>query len=166
MSAPGKRGGLAGGFLLLILAAVGLSAGGRVLEERPGFCLSCHEMKIFGKTWQSSGAALHHGRCIDCHSGPGVLGAIGAQLTGLEELGRHFFGHPSPGQRYLPGGVPNANCIKCHVRGFARKAHLAVPVAGRECAVCHNHFVDRDFSGEVPLSMRHYQRYVLTRRLN
>ena len=164
MRTPGKRGGIVGGLFLLLVVGVVLSAGGRLLEDRPGFCLSCHEMAFYGKTWQSSGAALHHGRCIDCHSGPGVAGAVSAQMTGLMELARHFFGHPSPARSYRPGGVPNANCLKCHMRGYARLAHRNFSVAGRECAVCHNHFEDRDFSGEVPLSMRHYERYVLTRR--
>ncbi|MGC8528841.1 MAG: cytochrome C [Leptospirillia bacterium] len=166
MRTPGKRVGMLGGAVLLIVVGVVLSAGGRLLEDRPGFCLSCHEMAFYGKTWQSSGAALHHGRCIDCHSGPGVVGAVSAQMTGLEELARHFFGHPFPARSYHPGGVPNANCLKCHVRGYARLAHRNFSVAGRECAVCHNHFDDQNFSGEVPLSMRHYERYILTRRLH
>lgn len=162
----GGKAGIGAGLLVLALFGGVLSAGGRLLEDRPGFCLSCHEMAFYGRTWQSSGASRHHGRCIDCHSGPGIPGAVAAQLTGLQELARHFFGHPDPKRSYSPGGVPNANCLKCHTRGYARRAHRAVPVSGRECAVCHNHFKDRDFSGEIPLSMNIYQKYELTRRIH
>ncbi len=141
----------------MILAGSLASLGGRWLEDRPGFCLSCHEMAFFGKTWRDSGAAKHHGRCIDCHSGAGVLGALSAQMTGIVELNKHFLGHPRPARDYAPGIVPNDNCIKCHVHGYLRAAHKNFDARSHECAYCHNHFEDRNFSGEIPLSMERYQ---------
>ncbi len=146
--------GIAGGIILIGFLS---SLGGRWLEERPGFCISCHEMIFFGHTWKDSGASEHHGTCIDCHSGPGLLGAVAAQLTGLRELGAHFFSHPHPATSYGPGIVSNANCIKCHVRGYFRPAHKGFDASAHECAYCHNHFENRDFSGEIPLSLERYQ---------
>ncbi len=141
----------------MILGGALSSLGGRWLEERPGFCLSCHEMTFYGKTWQESGAAKKHGRCIDCHSGRGIVGAVSAQMTGIVELGTHFLGHPRPRLTYGPGVVPNENCIKCHVHGYIRSAHKDFDFRSHECAYCHNHFKDRNFSGEIPLSMERYQ---------
>ncbi|EQD24780.1 MAG: NapC/NirT family cytochrome c [Nitrospirae bacterium] len=143
--------------LAIFLGGTLASLGGRALEERPGFCQSCHEMDFFGKTWQESGAAKHHGRCIDCHSGPGIIGAVSAQMTGIVELGIHFLGHPRPALSYGPGIVPNENCLKCHVHGYLRAAHRDFDARSHECAYCHNHFQDRNFSGEIPLSMERYQ---------
>ncbi len=141
----------------MILAGSLASLGGRWLEDRSGFCLSCHEMAFYGKTWKESGAADHHARCIDCHSGAGILGALSAQMTGAGELAKHFLGHPHPARTYGPGIVPNNNCVKCHVHGYLRPAHKNFEVRTHECAYCHNHFEDRNFSGEIPLSMERYQ---------
>ena len=153
---------LQAGMLLCVIAGVVLfgsavSASGRWLEERPGFCLSCHEMEFFGKTYQKSGASAHHGRCIFCHSGAGLEGVLTSQMTGLSELWTHFVGHPNPSRTYAPGIVPNENCLKCHVRGYNRDAHrdfkgMAVRF---ECAACHNHFENRDFSGQIPVAFYH-----------
>jgi cytochrome c nitrite reductase small subunit len=136
---------------VLAIGGAALSAGGRLLESRVAFCSSCHEMKFFGEKYVTSGASKHHPNCIVCHSGPGVLGAVSAQMTGLDELRVHFFGHPNPSRVFRPGVVPNENCIKCHVNGYNREAHEAVPLMGRSCAECHNHFRDQDFGGVVPL---------------
>lgn len=136
---------------LLVIGAGALSAGGRVLESQVAFCTSCHEMTFFGEKYVTSGASKHHPNCIVCHSGPGVLGAVSAQMTGAQELAVHFFGHPRPSRVFRPGVVPNENCLKCHVNGYRREAHAAVPLKGRSCAECHNHFRDQDFGGVVPL---------------
>lgn len=142
-------GALYAGGLLLILGGA-LSGGGRLLEEHPGFCISCHEMKFYGRTFQTSGASRHHPDCIMCHSGPGIPGAVGAQMTGLHELAVHFFGSPHPARQFVTGVVPNENCIKCHVHGYDRDAHQGVPLRGRACAQCHNHYAEQDFGGQVP----------------
>lgn len=138
----------AGGVLLILGGA--LSGGGRLLEAHPGFCISCHEMKYYGRTFQSSGAAKHHPDCIMCHSGAGVTGAVAAQMDGLHELAIHFWGTPRPARQYVAGVVPNENCIKCHVHGYDRDAHQGVPIRGRACAQCHNHYAEQDFGGQVP----------------
>ncbi len=137
---------------VLAIAGVALSGGGRYLESFPGFCASCHEMKFFGRSYHESGASRHHPDCISCHSGPGLGGMVGAQMTGLRELAIHFWGTPHPSMAYVPGVVPNENCVKCHVHGYLRDAHQDVPVQGRACAECHNHYQDQDFGGQVPFS--------------
>ena len=155
--------GITAGFLLIGTLT---SLGGRWLEEKPGFCLSCHEMAFYGRTWKESGASSHHGRCIDCHSGKGIIGALSAQMTGLVELGTHFFSHPHPATTYVLGIVPNANCIKCHIHGYHREAHKNFNAPAHECAYCHNHYEDRDFSGEIPLSMERYQERFMKGEIN
>ncbi len=135
---------------VLVLVGVAVSGGGRVLEAYPGFCGSCHEMKFYARSHHESKADRHHPDCIACHSGPGVRGAVEAQMTGLRELVIHFWGTPHPSMKYVRGVVPNENCVKCHVHAYRRDAHQGVPVQGRECAECHNHYQDQDFGGQVP----------------
>lgn len=149
---------LVGVFLGILLLGTGISAAGRWLEERPGFCLSCHEMHPFGRTFRTSGAADHHSRCIFCHSGAGVAGVVTSQMTGLHELWKHFFGHPHPSTTYMRGVVPNENCIKCHTHGYNREAHKNFQASRLECSACHNHFENQDFSGQIPVSMKQYER--------
>ena len=107
-------------------------------------------MKFYGETFKSSGAMRRHPDCIMCHSGPGIVGAVGAQMTGLRELAVHFWGNPRPPRTYVAGVVPNENCIKCHVHGYDRDAHQGVPLHGRACAQCHNHYAEQDFGGQIP----------------
>lgn len=151
------------GFFMGILGVVlfvgtGASLIGRLIEEQPGFCSSCHEMKFFGLTHQSSGAGKDHPECISCHSGKGVVGAVSAEMTGVKELWVHFFGHPAPSRVYVSGVVPNENCVKCHLRGYNRQAHRNFPSTRFECAACHNHYQNQDFSGQIPASMEQYER--------
>lgn len=153
----GKQVAVLLGFLGIIVTGTGISAAGRWLEERPGFCLSCHEMLPFGRNYESTGASVHHKKCIFCHSGKGIGGVVTSQLTGLAELWKHFLGHPHPSMAYVPGIVPNENCIKCHVRGYNREAHKNFHATRLECAACHNHFDDQNFPGQIPESMYQYE---------
>jgi nitrate/TMAO reductase-like tetraheme cytochrome c subunit len=70
--------GIFAGFFFLI---VGGMWGGRVLEHKPSFCISCHEMKPSYDNWIASGASKHHPDCIQCHSG--VLSACPQHLFSL-----------------------------------------------------------------------------------
>ncbi|BAM07558.1 NapC/NirT family cytochrome c [Leptospirillum ferrooxidans] len=137
--------------LMLLVLGGGLSLGGHLLEEKREFCLTCHEMKPLGDGYYASGASRHHQNCIICHSGPGVIGALGAQMTGVKELLVHAMGTPHPAVSYVGGVVPNENCLKCHTRGYDRAAHEGFPAKEKSCALCHNHYKDASFGGEIPL---------------
>ncbi len=136
--------------LMLFVLGAGVSVGGHLLEEKREFCLSCHEMKPYGVWYHASGADRHHANCIICHSGPGVIGAVGAQMVGIRELSVHAFGTPSPAVSFR-GVVPNENCLKCHVHGYNRAAHEGFPAREKSCAFCHNHYKDSHFGGDIPL---------------
>jgi hypothetical protein len=137
--------------LMLLVLGGGLSVGGHLIEEKREFCLTCHEMKPLGKAYYASGASRHHQNCIICHSGPGVLGALGAQMTGIRELLVHAVGTPHPAVSFVGGVVPNENCLKCHTHGYDRAAHEGFPAKEKSCALCHNHYKDASFGGEIPL---------------
>lgn len=43
---------------------------GRALEQQSAFCASCHEERENYDRWLSSGAAVNHKTCIECHKDP------------------------------------------------------------------------------------------------
>ncbi len=57
--------GVAAVLLLLVVGAVGLE-----FSSRPRFCVTCHYMRPYYKSWQES--SHRHVRCIDCHFPPGL----------------------------------------------------------------------------------------------
>ena len=136
--------------LMLLVLGGGLSLGGHLLEEKREFCLTCHEMKPLGEGYYASGASLHHQNCIICHSGPGLTGALAAQMTGIKELVIHAVGTPHPAGSFVGGVVANENCLKCHPHGYDRAAHAGFPAKEKACALCHNHYKDASFGGEIP----------------
>ncbi|MHB8482236.1 MAG: NapC/NirT family cytochrome c [Nitrospiria bacterium] len=125
--------------------------GGRVLENHPSFCNSCHEMNRPHDGWISSGAEKSHPNCMDCHSGAGVTGVIEAELRGLGQLIEHF----TLSERELKGPfiarAPKEFCLKCHHVQMPRtvKAHRPFKIEGKECSRCHRHQAGWEFAGEI-----------------
>jgi nitrate/TMAO reductase-like tetraheme cytochrome c subunit len=124
----------------LVLMPLGM-VGVHKLEEQPAFCLSCHEMERYGETWLSSGLAAKHHDCLQCHSGPGIPGAIGAQVQGAKELWAHLTDNIP---RRIDAEVPDTWCTKCHnPRDMGRtneEIHAGkIVTTGRHCAECHKH---------------------------
>lgn len=128
---PPRRKGL----LRLIWAAVGaaglaaiMAAGGFAFaasqETHDAFCASCHtqpESRFFQRSTATSPidlASFHTTqstptRCIDCHSGTGVLGRMGAELLGAHNALAWYTGTAiQPARQTVP--IQDANCLKCH----------------------------------------------------
>ncbi|NOY55144.1 MAG: hypothetical protein GXP34_04075 [Actinobacteria bacterium] len=152
-------GGLAAlGALLLVTG--GLS--GAHLENRDTFCASCHSQPESVYVTRSLAAnpidlASFHTtkqvRCIDCHSGPGVMGRASALALGVRDATRYFTGRftqPAP----LTRAIADAQCTKCHgdvANGQDFQNHFHVFLAqwqarspnAASCVRCHeSHITD------------------------
>ncbi len=136
--------------VLLGVAALGivLAAGGFTFaasqETHDPFCASCHtepESTFFQRSTAAQAvdlAAFHTAqqtRCIDCHSGPGTIGRMQAELLGARNAAAwitHTDVQPAP----LTYPIQDQNCLKCHQdvvqRGFVAKEAITIPSGGGE----------------------------------
>jgi predicted CXXCH cytochrome family protein len=146
-----------GSLPILAAAAFFVLAGATVafadhMESNDSFCASCHSQPE-STYYQRSVAARpvdlassHHAqatRCIDCHSGRGITGRIGAMSVGAGDLlawvTRRAI-RPAP----LTVPIGDANCLKCHgdvtsTRDFRRHFHAFLPrwqAIDRNAAMC------------------------------
>ena len=134
------------------------------IEENDAFCASCHSQPEAAYVSRaqanaavdlsSAHAMLAHTkpqtantRCIDCHSGPGVLGRASSLALGARDAVRWFSGTAiQPAHQTVP--IADANCLKCHAdtpaatgfdahfhRELARWQHADATAA--TCATCH-----------------------------
>ena len=108
-------------------------------ETHDPFCGSCHtqpESTFLQQTTTTPAVTLasfhtpQHTRCIDCHSGQGVLGRIQAELLGARNAFKWYTGTAvQPAVQVFPIG--DGNCLKCHQqvtqRGFAPQEQITVP---------------------------------------
>jgi predicted CXXCH cytochrome family protein len=143
------------GIVLLLTTGILLTAAH--LEENDGFCASCHsqpETTFFQRTQTTDAVDLasshytHQVKCIDCHSGPGVTGRLGAMRVGAGDLiafATHTDTQPAP----LTVPIDDANCLKCHpdvanTRDFNRHFHAflsrwqAIDKTAATCVDCHS----------------------------
>jgi hypothetical protein len=119
---------IAGVFALGIIAAVIGFAFAASRESNDAFCASCHtqpETTFFERSTAETRvdlASFHQSKkthCIDCHSGPGVVGRIQAELLGAHNAFAFYTGTAiQPAQ--LTGKFADANCLKCHQKVTAR----------------------------------------------
>jgi hypothetical protein len=107
-------------------ALVLLSAGGFVFaatqEQNDSFCASCHtqpESTYYQRSIAAAAvdlASAHRAentRCIDCHSGMGILGRVSAEMMGAQNALKWYTGtahQPAP----LVYPIGDENCMKCH----------------------------------------------------
>ncbi len=157
------RGLVLAGVGLLIVIAAGFLVFAKV-EENDAFCASCHSQPetIYFERTQSTNAvdlasshamlAQHQAeavstRCIDCHSGPGLVGRASAMSQGVHDAIRWVSGTArQPAVQTVP--IADANCLQCHMEvpqaadfdsHFHR--HLArwqqVDATAATCASCH-----------------------------
>ncbi|MFQ5456551.1 MAG: NapC/NirT family cytochrome c [Nitrospirota bacterium] len=132
---------------LVLIIFFGVVGGGRILEKSPKFCASCHEMKDSYNSWISSGASEKHTNCIQCHSGQGLTGIIGAEMRGLRQIYQHITGRMK-GIENISNVVPDRFCLKCHdIKEMQHEHHEEhnIDTIGKKCAVCHNHKKDNNF---------------------
>jgi predicted CXXCH cytochrome family protein len=149
---------------LVFVAGTGFTTGA-YLEEHDDFCASCHtqpESAYFQRTQAAAVADLaskHHTAaatlCIDCHSGPGFTGRVGAMALGAKDLAAFV---TRTDQQPAPLTVPiaDADCLKCHgdvpsKGGFNRHFHTfltrwqASDANAATCVDCHSaHTTDGD----------------------
>ncbi|MEJ2570513.1 MAG: hypothetical protein P8Y98_08220 [Anaerolineales bacterium] len=126
---------------ILVLGFV-LAASGFVFaaskESHDPFCASCHtqpESTFFERSLDVDAvdlASFHTQettRCIDCHSGPGVLGRMRAELMGARNA-LAWFTHTAMQPAPLTVPIRDENCLKCHQdviqRGYSPKHPLAI----------------------------------------
>lgn len=162
----GRKSGM--GRLPILVAAVFFVMAGATLayadhqESNDSFCASCHsqpESTYYQRSVAAQSvdlASTHHARatrCIDCHSGRGIEGRIGAMSVGAGDLFNWLTRRalqPAP----LTVPISDGNCLKCHAdvpntREFRQHFHAflsrwqAVDRTAATCVDCHSsHTVD------------------------
>ena len=140
----------------MLLFAGGVFATAATLEERDGFCASCHtepESAFYQRTQAAAVdlASKHNAswatRCIDCHAGPGVGGRLGAMALGARDLAA-FVTRADQQPAALTMPIDDANCLKCHAdvpttRTFNRHFHAfltrwqSLDPNAASCVSCH-----------------------------
>ncbi|MBM2826489.1 MAG: cytochrome c, NapC/NirT family [Dehalococcoidia bacterium] len=124
------------GLGIALVVAVALIAGGRELQQRPGFCANCHNSSF--QEWKESGAANKHPVCIECHSGTGVVGFVAAKYRGGVMIASFIAGADPQAAK---AQVPNENCVKCHIirEKVTTAHHRTIPSQARldYCSLCH-----------------------------
>jgi hypothetical protein len=130
------------------------------LEETNTFCAACHtepESEYVARMQETPAdlAAFHQVEeqinCIDCHSGPGLPGRLGAILTGARNAALYVSGTMVQPARSL-GPFPDSSCAKCHAEitrserlngqdnhfhAFLPRLARAQPAEALHCADCH-----------------------------
>jgi nitrate/TMAO reductase-like tetraheme cytochrome c subunit len=141
---PGKKPFLIiPALLAAVVVVILLTAGGFAFaagqEAHDSFCASCHtlpETTYFQQETAGSPvnlASFHsaqYARCIDCHSGQGIIGRLQAELLGARNAVKWYTGTAvQPAVLNYPIG--DGNCLKCHQdvtqNGFTPKEQITVP---------------------------------------
>jgi nitrate/TMAO reductase-like tetraheme cytochrome c subunit len=131
-----------------VILGLAVTAGGFAFaaskESHDPFCASCHtqpESTFFQRSTaaQAADLASYHTtqqtRCIDCHSGPGVIGRMRAELMGAHNAFAWITKTATqPAKLTVP--IADANCLKCHQdvtqRGYIPKVPITISGLGRE----------------------------------
>ncbi len=108
-------------------------------ESHDSFCASCHtqpESTFFQRSTGTQAvdlASFHttqNTRCIDCHSGQGVLGRVQAELLGARNAFKWYTG-TAVQPAVMTYAIGDQNCLKCHQpvtqQGYTPQAQLPVP---------------------------------------
>jgi predicted CXXCH cytochrome family protein len=151
-------------FIVPIFLAAGSMGFVAQKEENDSFCASCHtlpESTYYQRALAAAAVDLasshtsHSTKCIDCHSGQGLMGRISAislgAKNGLSLITRTDI-QPAP----LTVPIGDANCLKCHSNtetetDFNHHFHAfllrwqAVDPTAAKCVDCHSaHTLDGD----------------------
>ena len=142
------------GALALVSTATAFTA--MQFENHDDFCASCHsqpEATFFQRTTTAAVdlASIHSTkevRCIDCHSGPGLVpGRVTSLMLGAKDLLDWTTGHAvQPAALSRP--FEDANCLKCHAdltqrQDFNNHFHVflsrwqSVDKNAATCVSCH-----------------------------
>ncbi|MGA9190635.1 MAG: NapC/NirT family cytochrome c [Anaerolineales bacterium] len=137
------------------------------LEGSDAFCASCHtqpETKYFQRTQQSQSvdlASFHQTKsvhCIDCHSGRGVTGRLGAFMVGGRDM-IAYLTHTDTQPAPLTVPIGDVNCLKCHsdvtqTTSFNRHFHRFLPqwqAVDRNAATCVSCHTSHTTAGSASL---------------
>lgn len=146
---------LVGLVALPVLLSAGNISYGFHRSSTTAFCLSCHEMRPYGKSLfvdsRQAVAAFHYQNrlvdretvCFSCHKDYAMFGDVKAKMNGLRHVWAHYIaGVPKKIELYQP--YPNSNCLHCHddMRRFmeapVHKPVLSALYAGTtSCLSCH-----------------------------
>ena len=115
---------LIAGAVILLLTASGF-AFAATQEQQDAFCASCHtqpETTFYQRSLDPTPtdlASFHYQqkdtRCIDCHSGTGVFGRVGAELLGAHNA-LAWYTHTAAQPAKLTVPIGDGNCLKCHAQ--------------------------------------------------
>jgi predicted CXXCH cytochrome family protein len=144
-------------------------------ENHNSFCASCHtqgEQSFYDRSTAAAPvdlASLHdskgQARCIDCHTGPGIIGRYGGLMAGSTDLVSYFSGHyPQPAALEEP--YPDANCLKCHAaitqkQDFNNHFHVFLPqwqAMDKNAATCVSCHASHDTSGDAKVAFLNKQK--------
>ena len=141
-----------GASLLVFVVPIALTA-------TPRQCASCHEMKPYYDSWQTSSHRAAVSNCLTCHVRPGALNLVGFELGFYRMLFAHFAGAevnttkanaPSVescrrgGCHSLNREVSNSGAIKINHRKHVVDASIA-------CPTCHPGAVHAGVKGRLKL---------------
>ncbi len=155
--------------IVLILFGLVVPVTAMQFENRNSFCASCHtegEQTFYDRSLAAKPvdlASIHNikgqARCIDCHTGPGIIGRYGGLMAGATDLISYFSGHyPQPAALEEP--YPDANCLKCHAgitqkQDFNNHFHVFLPrwqAIDKNAATCVSCHLSHDNSGDATVA--------------
>jgi predicted CXXCH cytochrome family protein len=149
---------------VLVLSGAGSMVVGASLEEKDSFCASCHsqpETTYYLRTLEGTMVDLASAhktkevKCIDCHSGVGLIGRFEAFFVGGGDL-IHWVTRTAIQPAPLIYPISDRNCLKCHgatenTQDFSRHFHAFLPrwqaidKNAARCVDCHSsHTTDGD----------------------
>jgi nitrate/TMAO reductase-like tetraheme cytochrome c subunit len=130
--------------VIVVLAVASMAVAAKYTESNHFCANTCHEMNVYGSTWQHS----KHSNisCVHCHIGPGTWNFLKAKFYGLREVWVHITGgnsKPIAVTRHVPNSVCAASgChpasklaqpVQLFTASFNHAGHTKVPV----CIDCH-----------------------------
>lgn len=131
--------------VLLIIALVSVGAyiaftGAYFATSFPRFCGSCHEVKQYYGTWQSS--SHKNVGCLYCHEFRGFIGKLHSKARGLNYVYQHITGQYTITSQ---GIVFEPNCNGCHLGDYRNypktkrldMKHYEYIKADKSCLQCH-----------------------------
>jgi hypothetical protein len=140
--------------VLVVVCAIPIA-----LTATPGQCASCHEMKPYFDSWQSSSHRAAAPNCLYCHVKPGVFNLVGYEVGFYREIAGHFAGSQVTSSAANAPSVESCSRPTCHSlnretsnSGDLKINHrLHVTQANVPCSRCHPGAVHTGVGGRLKL---------------
>ena len=162
------------GLIVFILFGFVIPMTAMQFENHNSFCASCHtegEQTFYDRSVATMAvdlASAHdiqgQARCIDCHTGPGIIGRYIGLTAGATDLISYYSGnYPQPAVLEEP--YPDANCLKCHAgisqrQDFNNHFHVFLPrwqAVDKNAATCVSCHLSHDNTGDAKISFLNEQ---------